>query len=126
LFFQTTGSFLTQQYFDLALQPSLMLKALHGKTKYDFLGGRKPSDVVATALAGMPEVKAYRAGGIAVPGEDPIPYSNRGTYIQLLEWLGSHWSMRTILPPGEAESGPHQVDQAPLSRLFNFKPAVTP
>ncbi len=126
LFFQTTGSFLTQQYFELALQPSLMLQALRGHTKFDFLAGRSAKDVVEAALKAMPEAKPYRAGGIPVTGEDPIPYSNRGTYIQLLEWLGKAWSMRTILPPGEAESGPHRTDQAPLSKMFEFKPAVKP
>ena len=74
----------------------------------------------------MPEPTPYKAGAFAVPGHAPVLYSNRGTYIQLLEWLGAHWSMRTILPPGEAETGPHQLDQVPHARRFHFKPPVTP
>ena len=124
LFFGTTGNFMSASYFEQALQPTLMYHALQGHTTFDFLGGRKPADIVADALKAMPEPSPYRAGSFAVPGEEPVMYSNRGTYIQLLQWLGDGWSMRTILPPGESEAGPHQVDQAPLARRFDFKPAV--
>ncbi|MHB8636872.1 MAG: penicillin acylase family protein [Fimbriimonadaceae bacterium] len=126
LFLSTTGNFMSDTYFDLALQPTLMLHALRGQTAFDFLGGRKPADVVAAALKAMPPPSPYKAGSFAVPGHAPVLYSNRGTYIQLLEWLGHHWSMRTILPPGEAESGAHQLDQVPLARRFAFKPPVKP
>ena len=126
LFFATTGNFMSDGYFDLALQPTLIHRALSGQTSFDFLAGRKPADVIAEALKSMPETKPYKAGAFAVPGEAPVMYSNRGTYIQLLEWLGAQWSMRTILPPGEAETGPHQVDQASLARQFEFKPPVRP
>lgn len=126
LFLGTTGNMMSDANFDLALQPTLMLRALQGQTHFDFLHGRTAAAVVEEALKAMPEPTPYRAGRFAVPGAEPVVYSNRGTYIQLLEWRGDHWAMRTILPPGEAESGAHQIDQAPLSRSFGFKPPVTP
>src|SRR5271165_6173388 len=99
---------MSDAYFDLTLQPTMMLRALKGETSFDFLAGRKRADVVAEALRTVTELQPYKAGAFAVPGMDPIMYSNRGTYIQLLEWKGTKWSMRTILPPGESESGPHR------------------
>jgi penicillin amidase len=126
LFFSTTGNFTSEAYFDQALQPTLIVRAMRGQTSFDFLAGRKAADVVAEALKSMPEPTPYKAGSFAVPGEAPVMYSNRGTYIQLLEWLGNRWSMRTILPPGEAETGAHRVDQVPQARKFEFKPAVRP
>jgi len=126
LFFSTTGNFTSEAYFDQLLQPTVILRALKGQTHFDFLAGRKPEEVVAAALKAMPDVLPYRAGGFPVPGLEPVKYSNRGTYIQLLEWKGSRWEMRTILPPGEAEAGPHQLDQVPAARQFLFKPVVSP
>jgi len=61
-----------------------------------------------------------------VPGEVPIPYSNRGTYIQVVELLPDGPIGRNVLPPGVAQTGPHSRDQVPLSRAWTFKPMHRP
>jgi hypothetical protein len=63
----------------------------------------------------------YHAGGIAVPNEAPIPYGNRGSFIQIVE-LRTVPRGRSVLTPGVAESGPHSKDQVPLARAWGYKP----
>jgi len=129
LFLPNVGNFMAPQYLDQALQPSVMLAALQGKTKFDYLHGRKASDVVLAALTSAYKSvggAGYHAPSINVPGEDPIPYSNRGTYIQIVEMLLDGPKGRNVLPPGVAESGPHSKDQADLSRAWVYKPMHRP
>jgi penicillin amidase len=116
---------LTPDVFELAAQPSVMLAALQGKTKFNYLQGRKAEDVVLAALSAA-KSGVYHAPTIKVPGEDPIPYSNRGTYIQVIELLPSGPSGRNVFPPGVTASGPHSRDQVNLSRAWLYKPMHLP
>lgn len=129
IFQPSVGNFIAPEYFSLIAQPSVMLAALDRRTKFDYLQGRDRDRVVRDALvAAWKDVKAgpegparYKAPGIRIPGQDPIPYSNRGTYIQVVEMLPDGPSGRSVLPPGVAESGPHSLDQVPLSRAWLYK-----
>ena len=131
LFLSNTGNFLSPDTFSQAMQPSLMLKALAGQTKYDYLKGRKADDILIAAFkkacdaltkAVGPDPSQWRFVAPSIPiSKPPVPYSNRGTYIQLVE-LGPIVSGRNVLPPGVAETGPHSDDQVPLSRAWTYKP----
>ncbi len=132
LFSQHVGSFFNPDLFRMAAQPSVMLNALGGTTELSYLGTRSARDVVRTAFEKAVQDLARRRGedsalwthdpgGIAVPDEPPIPYGDRGTYIQLLE-MRTVPRGRNVLPPGVAETGPHSRDQAPLARAWMYKP----
>ncbi len=122
LFASTVGNLVSPDNFRLALQPDVILAALEGRTKVDYLAGRKPADVVAAALVKVPaEPPPYFSGRIPVPGGTPVPYSNRGTFIELIELFKSGPSGRDNLPPGNAERGPHATDQAELARTWTYK-----
>lgn len=129
LFMGSLGSFLTPDNFKLALQPSLMLEALEGRTTFDYRAGRKPADIVRAAwerTIGIDGVAVpFVPPGIGVPDEVPIPYSDRGTVIQIVEMLAKPRG-KNVLPPGVAESGPHSRDQVPLSRAWTYKPMLVP
>jgi len=131
LFLSTTGNFVSPDLFQLAAQPSFMLKALQKKTIVDYLGKRTANAVVQaafeTAVRNLNRTKGtdlslwrYSPGGIAVPNQTPIPYSNRGSYIQVIEMLKEPIG-RNILTPGVSESGDHAFDQVPLARAWLFK-----
>ena len=123
IFAPTVGNLVTPDNFSQALQPDLILAALEGRTKIDYLAGRKAEEVVAAALAKVPTgIEAYHPGTIPVPGGVPIPYSNRGTFIELVELLKGGTQGRDNLPPGNAERGPHSADQAELARAWRYKP----
>lgn len=123
LFLPVTGDFLSFENFRTITQPSALLNALEGKTKIDYRAGRSAEAVVVAALE-KAVGPVYRAPGITVPGETPIPYSERGTYIQVIEMLASGPYGRNVLPPGNSERGEHRLDQAPLSRAWTFKPMI--
>lgn len=126
LFLDTTGNFLVPEYFHLIAQPTVMLLALQGKTRVSYLHGRTANEVVAKALAeaetpsDQPEPR-YVANGIPVPGQPPIPYSDRGSFIQIVEFGRFNFIGRSISLPGIAESGPHSLDQVPLARAWIYK-----
>ena len=129
LFLPNVGNFMAPEYFNQALQPSVMLAALQGKTKFDYLHGHKAIELVKAALvaaAADTHDAPYQASTINVPGEPPIPYGNRGTYIQIVEMLLDGPKGRNVLPPGVAATGPHSKDQAPLSRAWTYKPMNRP
>lgn len=128
LFLPTTGNFIAPDNFKLVGQPSVMLKALQGKTKVDYLAGRSPEAIVRASIAkGMERLatanvaKRFTAPPIQVPGQPPIPYSNRGSYIQIIELMSSGLQGRNVVTPGVAESGPHSLDQVPLARAWMYK-----
>ena len=121
LFLGVTGNFLDQTNYRTVVQPSVILKALEGRTKTDFLHGRSTADVVRAAEAKIDFSRRYEAPSIKLDGIDPIPYSNRGSYIQIIE-LGPTVTGRNVLPPGEAATGDHSVDQVNLSRAWIYKP----
>jgi len=131
LFVPTTGNFLDPSLFSLVAQPTVMLNALRGKMKANYLGKRTVSEVVTAsfknAVVAMqkvgPNVGSWRlkAGGFAVPGEPPVPYGNRGSYIQIVDLMAVPNGMN-IVAPGEAETGPHSLDQVPMARAWTYKP----
>lgn len=122
LFLGATGNLGSPDNFALVAQPDVMLRALRGETKFDYLQGRAATAVISAALD-----KAVAAAGdsiftpatIPVPAETkPIPWRNRGTYIQIVE-VGK--SGVNVVTPGVATTGPHSADQADLARVFGFK-----
>jgi len=128
IFIKTTGNFLDPSLFAVAAGPSVMLDALEKKTKVSYLGKRTAAEVSKAAwdkaLAKLGnDYSSWITGAdsINVRGESSIPYSNRGSYIQILQ-MGPWGAMgRNIIPPGEAESGEHMNDQVPLARAWLFK-----
>ena len=127
LFLPVTGNFVAPDNFRLIAQPSVMLNALEGKTKVDYLRGRSASAVVRDALAKGLERRPgprFAAPSILVPDQAPIPYSNRGSYIQIVEFAKGGISGRNVVTPGVAESGSHAFDQVPLARAWTYKPMV--
>lgn len=129
LFLDTTGNFMSESTFRLVAQPSVVLQALDGKTKFDYRRGRTKNQVIRAAFDRMAaslnrDVRlVFSSGRIQVPGEQPIPYGDRGSYIQAIEVpKGSAPFGRNVLPPGVAESGPHFLDQVPLARSWTYKP----
>ncbi|MBC8064375.1 MAG: penicillin acylase family protein [Chlorobia bacterium] len=125
LFLGLTGNFISLDNFRLVAQPSVMLKALEGKTRVDYLNGRKANDVVKAAIdkaaKRLAQFERYTPPGISVPGQTAIPYSNRGSYIQVVELLKEEARGRNVVTPGVAESGPHSLDQVPWARAWMFK-----
>lgn len=132
LFAPHVGTMVQPDLFSQAVQPSLILNALEGKTKYNFLANKKASDIVIAALKRSVDALAkartenmltwtFAPSTIAYAGEAPVPYRDRGTYIQVIE-MGANPFGRNVLPPGVAETGPHSRDQVPLSRAWTFKP----
>jgi acyl-homoserine lactone acylase PvdQ len=126
LFTRHIGTLISPDNFKQAVQPSVMLNALEGKTKFDYLAGRTREQVLKAALAKAlqakgPDISTWRyVPGRMLVDEPPIPYSDRGTYIQIIELLSTP-SGRNVLPPGVAETGPNASDQAPLSRAWTYK-----
>ncbi|MCB8933451.1 MAG: penicillin acylase family protein [Chthonomonadaceae bacterium] len=131
LFSAPMGSFLSPDLFRTALQPSLILNALEGETNIDYLAGRTADQLIVAAFRKAvermvsergenPGTWAYTPGTIPVVEGVPIPYSNRGTYIQLVE-LWKTPAGRNVLTPGVAESGAHASDQEPLARAWMYK-----
>ena len=129
LFVKTTGNFLDPSLFAQAAGPSVMLAALEKRTKVDYLRGRSAQNVAKAAWIRAldnlgDDYLSWNTsiGSISVPDEPPIPYSNRGSYIQIVQ-MGPWGAIgRNIIPPGEAESGPHQLDQVDLARAWLYKP----
>lgn len=129
LFARTTGNFAGADNFALVAQPDVMARALRKETKFDYLGERKAEDVVKTALERAQKATldmVFVPSTIPVPassGLAPVPYRDRGTYLQIIE-LGSKPSGRNVVTPGVATIGAHSADQVELARKFSFKPMV--
>lgn len=131
IFLGTTGNLTSMDNFRQAAQPTLMLNALNRKTKVDYLGKRTVQEVVEAAIGKAGERLAAQYGrdlGLwsYVPpaikwGTEPlVPYSNRGTMIQVIDL--ATMSGRNIVPPGVAETGDHAFDQVPNARAWVLKP----
>lgn len=129
LFLRTTGNFAGNDNFALVAQPDVMAKALRGETKFNYLDGRTVDEVVKAALDKSQKAvagKVFDPSTIPVPGGlglAPIPYRDRGTYLQIIE-LGSSPTGRNVVTPGVAASGAHAADQTELSRNFSYKPVT--
>lgn len=129
IFLAKTGNFISMDNFRQVLQPTLILNALEKRTKLDYLGSRTSPQLVTTALFKAVERLESQAGGRPNPLDwryqanrimGDIPYSDRGSYIQIIE-LGAAIRGRNIVTPGVAETGPHSQDQAPLARAWMYK-----
>lgn len=70
---------------------------------------------------------SYRAGRMSLAPLADVPYSNRGTYIQIIE-LGEPVRGMSILCPGQSEDpkSPHFSDQRDLASWWMFKPMKRP
>ncbi|HEY0866505.1 MAG TPA: penicillin acylase family protein [Fimbriimonas sp.] len=116
------GNFISPDFFRIVVQPSILVRALERRTRVDYLNGKPSSVVVAKALeAAQQNSPRFRASSIRFGDEPPVPYSNRGTYIQIIELLTAGASGRSVLPPGVSEAGPHSRDQVPLARSWTYK-----
>jgi len=125
LFLPVTGNFLSADTFRTVTQPSVILAALEKRTKVDYLGLRTVDQVCRAAMqkAVAKATGLFAAAPIQVPGGVSIPYSNRGTYIQIIE-MGASPRGRNVVSPGVAEEGPHSRDQVDLARAWTFKPML--
>ncbi len=119
IFMKTTGSFLSPQYFHMVLQPSFVLRALERRTKFNYLGESTPDQVVREALAQIAKNPAplYNAPTFPSGEATPIPYSNRGTYIQIIEFLKHGLRGRNILPPANPNPALTNTTNPPSSLL---------
>jgi penicillin amidase len=139
LFGDDLGNFFDPNLFRMAIQPSYILYALQGNKAavprlYDYFNGKPKEEVLAIALgdaltqlkqqygANMSQwrYKAPRMNWDKLPG---IPYTDRGSYIQVIE-LSNPIVGENILPPGQSEdpTSPHFSDQRDLSGWWLFKP----
>jgi penicillin amidase len=132
LFQRHIGGLISPEFFRLAIQPTLVLDALEGKTRFDYRSGRSIEDVIRAAYAKAvarlgqrlgddPTFWTFTAPAIRYRDQAPIPYDDRGTMIQIVE-MRRNPRGRNVLPPGVAESGPHAQDQIALSRAWTYKP----
>lgn len=131
VFMPHTGNFTSESYFDRIAQPSVLLKALQGRTTFDFLAGRKVEDLCKQAVDNAFEFMTVKYGldpsvwpsnisAFGVTGEQPVFYSNRGTYIQITEMSPSPFG-RSVAPPGVSEDGEAKNNQVGLARQWMFK-----
>lgn len=125
------GNLLGSENLRRAAQPTFVQNALQGRTTFDYLNGRKREDVLREAfqravgkLASQsgndPSLWRFSPGGIRST-EPPVPYGDRGTFLQIVE-LRPMPRARTVAPPGVAEAGPHANDQTPLAAGWRYKP----
>ena len=132
IFLDDFGNFTSEALFNQVLQPHVIFNALDGKTNINYLGDKTATQIVAESIASAqdaftrsvgtePTKWGYSPGVIRVPGQDPIPYNNRGTYIQITEF-GHFWPYaRSVASPGITESGPNATSQANLARNWQYK-----
>lgn len=126
IFMKVTGNFAGADNFSLVAQPDVMAKALRKETKFDYLGDRSPGDIIHAALERAQKAvgtNVFAASTIPVPagsGLDPIPYRDRGTYLQIID-LGEKPVGKNVVTPGVSASGAHSFDQADLARNFAYK-----
>ncbi|MBS1707221.1 MAG: penicillin acylase family protein [Armatimonadetes bacterium] len=133
LFLAPIGNLTSESLFTTALQPSLMADALDGKTKWPYLGTKGKDAVLSAAFKDAVDELTRRfgpivanwqfaPGSINLPDEAPVPYINRGTYIQVTEMFPTGPSARSVASPGVSETGLHARDQVPLARAWTLKP----
>jgi penicillin amidase len=131
LFSSWIGNLTSPAFFNLAIQPEVIWAAAQGKTKFDYLQGRSRPRVIAEVMEKVeasvwggespPIRRGFRPGAIAVPNQAPIPYIDRGTYIQITE-MTQPPTARSIASPGVQEEGPQALNQTPLARAWQMKP----
>jgi hypothetical protein len=126
VFLPTTGNFASPENFALVAQPDVIVKALRGETKFNFLQDRSAAEIAKVAMDRAIKASAgkqFKASTIPVPVGEPILYRDRGTYLQIIE-LGSTPAGRNVLTPGVSESGEHSFDQLQLARTWSYKAMV--
>jgi len=135
LYSPAVGTLLNPSFFQQAVQPTTILRQLQGAGSLELVPSRRRERVVREAILAV-QAKAdtlspaaqgaipAAQGAIRYPGEEPIPYINRGTYIQIIRFGTQGIQAQTVLGPGNAESGEHSRDQAPLVRNWQFKPSA--
>ncbi|MCU0315488.1 MAG: penicillin acylase family protein [Fimbriimonadaceae bacterium] len=128
LFRPMIGNLTNDGLFRQAIQPSLILNALESQTEIDWLDGQNRLVVVREAFAeverGFASTPMDRWGLPARTitfGTLTIPFSDRGTYLQVTDWGRVPHSVNVVIP-GNAESGPHAFDQVGLGAEFRLKP----
>ncbi|MFM9873449.1 MAG: penicillin acylase family protein [Fimbriimonadaceae bacterium] len=132
IFLDDFGNFTSDALFVQVLQPHVIFNALDGKTKINYLGDKSATAIVAEAIAAAkdsltsaigtdPSKWGYTSGSIRFKGQDPVPYINRGTYIQITEFNPFWPYARSVASPGVTESGPNATSQIPLSRNWQYK-----
>lgn len=125
LFAEPVGNLMSPEFFNIAIQPSVILNALQKRTPYDYLQGRSPQAVMIAAsmhVEGQGNKSGFAPGTLrGAPGTSPILYNDRGTYIQIIN-LDKEIRGRNVLNPGVSMSGPHAWDQNPLARYWQYKP----
>jgi penicillin amidase len=132
-----------QGMFAMAMQPSLIVHVLKDKrssvpVQYAYLKGRHPNVVMLQALNRAveklakqrgPEISLWRhtRGTINFSPLPPIPSTDRGTYIQIVECAKPRVRGVSILPPGQSEctDSPHFGDQRELAGWLFFKEMQT-
>ena len=128
--------------FNNLTQPSLILHVLEGKSASvpvhtDFLNGKSVTQVqleaLQTALQNLtakrgpvPTLWGYKQPTINFQPLLPIPFSSRGTYIQVVELSKPTVRSVSILPPGQSEDSksPHFGDQREMAGYWKFKPML--
>lgn len=131
LFSEWIGNFMGLVDFSLIVQPYAIERALIGESKFNYLQNREFSEVLSAAgtkawdtlITANPDPGSWASGtsSLIAPGQARIAYSNRGTFIQIVE-MASTPVGRSVLTPGNAQFGPHSADQIHLAREWRFKP----
>lgn len=136
LFMGPLGGLTGPSFFQTALQPEVIMRAITGRTAYNWLGERTRDEVLRAAMKKAlvertrqgaawgykPGMLRYVLSQSGASVTESAAYSNRGTFIQITE-LTSPPQARNVLAPGNAESGPHAMDQVPLAAQWRYKPA---
>ncbi len=122
-------------------QSILLKRALFGQSSFDYLRGRSAEAVVTEALASAvadiasagreldpgpaPSMEFSGVNHAGVPSQCPpatfTPYLNRGSDVQIMHLTPDGISILGVLPPGNAEIGPHAVDQIEPFRTFAWR-----
>jgi penicillin amidase len=131
LFAPWIGNLTSPALFNQALQPEVIWAAAQGRTKFSYLEGRSQERVIQAVMKKVedslwqgetpPIQRGFRPGAIGVPGQPPIPYIDRGTYIQITE-MTQPPTARSVASPGVTEDGPLALSQVPLARRWIMKP----
>lgn len=129
VFLPLTGDLMSKSNFEQAIQLSIIHRVLQGKSDFDWRRGRSTAEISTKALekavqqvASRPNetAKRWTNGSIRYAG-NPVPYSNRGSYIQVVEVRPDGLYVRSVLPPGNAATGANSVDQIPLAQSWTYK-----
>jgi penicillin G amidase len=118
-----TGNFTSEQFFSTVIQPSTMMRAIRGRSALGIgVAAEMLRKSVADAMAAPPG-PTQRGGLYAGQPYGPVPYGNRGTFIQVVSLGAGSVRGMTVLGSGNTESGEHSADQVPLVARWRLKPS---